>query len=80
METIHVKLLDEGTYCWRPDKAMKVGEDLYQLKGTVPTDEIWEFLPGTVVRVTRKEFMGETIELVAISKILFLTVNSSQGF
>ena len=69
METIYVKLLDEGTDCWRPVKAMKVGEDLYQLNGAVPTDEIWEFLPGTVVRVTRKEFMAETIGLVAISMI-----------
>ena len=50
---IYVSLLEEGTATMRPTEAIIVGEGLYKLLPTKdydPEDEIWEFLPGTVVR------------------------------
>jgi len=48
-----VRLLEEGTETCRPTQAIPLGNDLYKLLPTPkynPEDEIWEFLPGTVVR------------------------------
>lgn len=50
---IHVRLLDEGTDCSRPTKAVNVGKGLFRLlptKNYDPEDERWEFLPGSIVR------------------------------
>lgn len=49
--SIYVALLAEGTTCWRPVKAVQVGEGVYQiLEQPMPDDELWEFHPGEVVR------------------------------
>ena len=68
---IYVALLDEGTDVWRPTEATALGQGLYKLLPTPnydPEDEIWEFLPGSIVRVKPKMFRdGE--ELVAIERV-----------
>lgn len=64
---VYVTLLEEGTDTIRPTQAEEVGIGLYRLFPSPkydPEDEIWEFVPGTVVKI--KEIMtdkGETVLL-----------------
>jgi hypothetical protein len=49
---VFVTLLEEGTDTIRPTKATVIRDGVYQLLASTdydPEDEIWEFLPGTVV-------------------------------
>jgi hypothetical protein len=59
--TIYVQLLNEGTTCWRPTEALNLGNGLFKLlptPGYDPTDEEWEFLPGSVVRCEIQQLSG----------------------
>jgi len=60
---IFVCLLNEGTEVSRPTDALDLGDGLYKLLPTTnydPTDEIWEFPPGSVVRCEpRRGVSGE---------------------
>jgi len=52
LETIYVKLLDEGVLVWRPVMADRVSGDVYQIANQ-PYDsqaEHWEFAPGDRVQ------------------------------
>ena len=57
--TIYIYLLDEGTDTWRPTQAIDLGNGRYKV---LPTgnydleDEVWEFLPGTIVRCEPRAF------------------------
>ena len=67
-KTIYVKLLDEGTIVYRPVPAIEVNKGVFELFGFDiynPDDEIWEFMPGTLVITEEKNLSGETV-LVAI--------------
>ncbi|MBO4773612.1 MAG: hypothetical protein J5516_02380 [Bacteroidales bacterium] len=67
MEIIYVQLLDEGTRVYRPVPAIKIRDDIYELKGAEiydTTDETWEFVPGSHVMV-KEEHLGEKNVLVA---------------
>ncbi len=67
---IYVRLLDEGTEVVRPTGAIAQGNGVYRLLPTEnysPDDEIWEYLPGSDVRVERRERNGEEI-LLAIAE------------
>ena len=69
-KTIYIQLLGEGTLVYRPVQAIKIGENIYQLKGEEifdSEDEEWKFLPGSKVRVEQKELEGEKV-LVAIEQ------------
>ena len=70
-EKVYVELLEEGTDTWRPTQAIPLGNNLYKLLPTPdynPKDEIWQFLPGTVVRcVDRRDEKLQKI-LVAVEK------------
>ena len=71
MSIIYIPLIDEGTSVVRPTTAISLGGDLYRVLATPdynPEDEIWEYLPGTVVRCSRKVRNGEEI-LVACARI-----------
>lgn len=51
--TIYIKLLDEGVNAWRPTKGIAVKDLICKLLPTNdydPSQETWEFLPGSVVR------------------------------
>ena len=52
IQSIHVRLLDEGTDVWRPVEAEFVGPDTYRITSLNPDpeDEHWEFTTGDVVR------------------------------
>lgn len=58
---VYVRLLDEGTDVWRPTTAREVGSATYELLPTsdyVPSDETWEFQPGTTVRCEWRDLSG----------------------
>jgi hypothetical protein len=50
-ETIYMYLRDEAVDVWRPVQAENLGDDVYRVFGPVPEGEVWEFSPGSVVRV-----------------------------
>ena len=50
---VYIQLLEEGTPTARPTRAIPLGNGLYKILATPdydPEDEIWEFLPGSIVR------------------------------
>lgn len=55
--TIYVALLDEGVYCWRPVRAVKLGEGIFRIsEQAIPEEEVWEFRPGEIVRCEEYDF------------------------
>jgi hypothetical protein len=64
LQTIHVRLLDEGTSVWRPTKGRKVRGMTFEV---LPTpnydrdDESWEFLPGMLVEARHQRHGGEVL-------------------
>jgi hypothetical protein len=67
--TIYVELLEEGTVCWRPVEAEYMGGELYRLTGEKPSDEIWAFSTGDVVKCKMRTLQPGGSELVACEKI-----------
>jgi hypothetical protein len=63
---IFVKLLAEGTECWRPINANPIGDDVFEVLGIVPAGEAWEFAPGARVRCKAKQFADGSMGLVAM--------------
>lgn len=53
---IYVYLPDEATDTWRPVWADRLTDDTYRIVGEVPSDEMWEFPPGAVVRCRTQRF------------------------
>ena len=50
---IYIRLLDEGTECSRPTQALDLGNGMFKVLLTSnydPSDEVWEFLPDSIVR------------------------------
>ena len=70
METIYVKLLDEGTSVWRPVSALKDSAGAYTIADSekVPADEVWEFTPRQRVACQYQTFLGGETKLVACKK------------
>lgn len=72
MVKIFIPLLEEGTPTIRPTQAISLGQDRYKILATPdydPEDEVWAFLPGTVVRAKWvKGYKGNLI-LQAIAQI-----------
>lgn len=72
---IYVRLLNEGTEVFRPVNAVRVTDDTYTLGdewGYDPSDEEWEFPPGTTVRVETRELMEGVVpkkQLVAVEVV-----------
>ena len=64
---VYVTLLEEGTDTIRGTQAIDLGEGLAKLLPTPwydPEDEIWEFLPGSTVRIKKiKDDQGQDIML-----------------
>jgi hypothetical protein len=70
-DTVYVYLLNEGTDSWRPVNADYVNKDTYLLHGQDiynPSDEEWEFPPGTLVLTEIKKLSSGNSFLVAIQK------------
>lgn len=73
IKTIYIKLLEEGAIAYRPTQAEEVEPGLYKVLPTEnydPEDEIWEFLPGTIVRCEVKTLRAREAHarLVAVEK------------
>jgi hypothetical protein len=66
LRTIHVALLGEGTPAWRPTQARHIEAFTYELLGTVPDDEEWQFKPGQLVECHEHVFAGGGSGLVAL--------------
>ncbi len=62
---ISVKLLAEGTECWKPINANPIGDGVFEVLGIVPAGEAWEFAPGARVRCKLKQFADGSTGLVA---------------
>ena len=70
IETVFVRLLDEGTDVVRPTSAIPIGDGSFQLLPTSdydPETETWEFLPGSKVQLERTVRSGAPI-LLAVAK------------
>ncbi|OZC01679.1 hypothetical protein [Rubricoccus marinus] len=67
LETIYLPLLNEGTDCWRPVEATKVGPDHFRIVSERPEDEEWPYRSGEVVRCRWRQFQDdEGWEVVAV--------------
>ncbi|MFZ5930226.1 MAG: hypothetical protein ACOY15_03305 [Pseudomonadota bacterium] len=69
--TIYVELLEEGTPTIRGTDAISLGNGVYKVLATPnydPEDEIWKFLPGSLVRCEPRKNFGEEI-LYAVEKV-----------
>jgi hypothetical protein len=64
-EPIYVALLNEGIDVWRPVSAKALGDGEFQIIGNVPSDEEWQFAPGTRVRCKDMVFENGERGLVA---------------
>jgi hypothetical protein len=70
IETVFVRLLDEGTDVVRPTSVLPLGDGSFQLLPTSDYDpeiETWEFLPGSKVQLERTARNGGPI-LLAVAK------------
>jgi hypothetical protein len=59
---IYIRLLDEGTECSRPTRALDLGDGLFKILPTSnydPADEVWEFPPDSIVRSAMRAFDGK---------------------
>lgn len=68
---IYIPLLNEGTDVLRPTQGLVIGSDKVQVLPTPnydPTDEEWEFPPGTKVKCVRETWSGREL-LVARQRI-----------
>lgn len=55
---IYIKLLEEGTDVWRPTLGRNLGNELFEVLAAPdydPEDEIWEFLPGSIVKTEKRK-------------------------
>jgi hypothetical protein len=71
IETVFVKLLDEGTEVMRPAKATRILGDVFLL--AMPQDfdpevETWEFAPCNYVRCEMREVSNSKV-LVAVESV-----------
>ena len=57
-ETIHIRLLGEGTAVWRPVAAERLHDGTFRILGEMPEDEVWAFKPGEMV-VTRQHVFSD---------------------
>lgn len=60
-------LLQEGTNCWRPVRAMQVGSDVFRVIDQPSEDESWAFASGSRVRCRDKVFDNGQPGLVAFA-------------
>jgi hypothetical protein len=65
MAVVYVALQGEGTNAWRPAEARHIQGAIYQLLGSVPGDEHWQFNPGELVECEEHIFSGGNSGLVA---------------
>lgn len=74
LQTIYIELLEEGSVCYRPTKAIKLDEGLFIVMPTPDygsVDEVWLFEPGTVVRCGwETHYEGSVLSSVLVARHL----------
>ncbi len=69
--TVYIRLLEEATTCLRPTEAVPLPDGTYRVLPTPdydPTDEVWEFAPGSTVHC--ESFDGQSGQyLLAIAEV-----------
>jgi hypothetical protein len=67
MSIVYVRLLGEGTDVYRPVPAERISSNVFILGGQdiLTDDEVWEFSPGTKVRVATKMLSKGQVSVVA---------------
>jgi len=63
---IFMPLVDEGTECWRPVTAKICDGFEFEILGIMPSDEAWQFAPGTRVFCRRQVFANGSNGLAAL--------------
>lgn len=68
---IFVELLEEGTACWRPVRAIPLGGAAFRIASDqeVPAEEKWAFSPGEAVVCEPRVFQGGAKGLVATKRL-----------
>ena len=69
---VYVHLLEEGTPTSRGTEAIPLGNNIYKLLATEdydPNDEVWQFLPGSIVRCEQSTTADNEPILLAIEQI-----------
>jgi hypothetical protein len=62
-KTIYMPLIEEGTDCWRPVRAVHIGADLFEVIKKIPASEVWAFAPFSRVRCPDKIFADGNVGL-----------------
>lgn len=68
---IFINLLEEGTPTIRPTQAESMGDETYRILATPdydPIAEIWEFTPGTIVKLKQIKDDQNNDLLLAVEK------------
>lgn len=63
MNTIYVRLLNDGADRWTPVLARELAPLIYEVIGVAGDDTVddkWEFAPGTIVRCEERTVSGES--------------------
>jgi hypothetical protein len=63
-KTIYMPLVGEGTECWRPVRAVPLGDDVFEVIDRIPESESWDFAPFSRVRCRDKVFADGKAGLV----------------
>jgi hypothetical protein len=72
IDTVFVRLLDEGVDVWRPVPARRLSEATFRLSDApAPEDETWSFQPGEIVVAEHR------LENGVVSKELFAVARAS---
>lgn len=69
---IFIRLLEEGSPAAQGTEAIDMGNGLYKILPTPtydPEDEIWEFIPGSIVRCTKTLDARDNEILLAVEKV-----------
>lgn len=69
---IYVRLPEEETPTSRPTQAIALGNGLYKLlpiENYAPDDEVWEFLPGSVVHAEKAVTANGKEILLAVEQV-----------
>lgn len=69
-ETIHIRLLGEGTEVWRPVPAERLQGGNFRILGEMPDIEEWAFRPGEIVH-TKSHVFSEGVEGMAADQLAF---------
>jgi hypothetical protein len=70
---VYVTLLEEGTDTIRPTMAEDMGNNTYKLLPTPnydPENEVWEFLPGSIVRCEVTNKYRDKNLLLAVERVI----------